>query len=105
MPTGIELISADIQADIQADVQENVTEDTTENTAKTYCHKIYVQDGHGSVTALVENLKITDTYTYDSYGIMLKKTGDTDNDYLYTGELYNESTGLYYLRARYMICH
>ena len=110
MPTGIELISADIQAeiqpDVQADVQENVTEDTTEdtteNTAKTYCHKIYVQDGHGSVTALVENSKITDTYTYDSYGIMLKKTGDTDNDYLYTGEQYNESTGLYYLRARYM---
>ena len=33
---------------------------------------------------------------------MLKKTGDTDNDYLYTGEQYNESTGLYYLRARYM---
>ena len=65
-------------------------------------NKIYVQDGHGSVTALVENSKITDTYTYDSYGIMLKKTGDTDNDYLYTGEQYNESTGLYYLRARYM---
>ena len=114
MPTGIELISADIQAEIQADVQadvhenvtedttENATEDTTENTAKTYCHKIYIQDGHGSVTALVENSKITDTYTYDSYGIMLKKTGDTDNDYLYTGEQYNESTGLYYLRARYM---
>ena len=52
--------------------------------------------------ALVENSKITDTYTYDSYGIMLKKTGDTDNDYLYTGEQYNESIGLYYLRARYM---
>lgn len=65
-------------------------------------NKIYVQDGHGSVTALVENLKITDTYTYDSYGILLKKTGDTDNDYLYIGEQYNESTGLYYLRARYM---
>ena len=113
---GLELISADIKEDVlediqpdvqenvQADIQadENVTEDTTENTAKTYCHKIYVQDGHGSVTSLVENSKITDTYTYDSYGIILKKTGDTDNDYLYTGEQYNESTGLYYLRARYM---
>ena len=91
---GLELISADIQ--------ENVTEDTTENTTNPYFHKIHIQDGHGSVTALVENSKITDTYTYDSYGIMLKKTGDTDNDYLYTGEQYNESTGLYYLRARYM---
>ena len=91
---GLELISADIQ--------ENVTEDTTENTTNPYFHKIHIQDGHGSVTALVENSKITDTYTYDSYGIILKKTGDTDNDYLYTGEQYNESTGLYYLRARYM---
>ena len=81
---GLELISADIQ--------ENVTEDATENTTNPYFHKIYIQDGHGSVTALVENSKITDTYTYDSYGIMLKKTGDTDNDYLYTGEQYNEST-------------
>ena len=95
---GLELISADIQEN----VTEDTTENTTENTTKTYCHKIYVQDGHGSVTALVENSKITDTYTYDSYGIMLKKTGDTDNDYFYTGEQYNESTGLYYLRARYM---
>ena len=81
---GLELISADI------------------NNNELFNHKIYIQDGHGSVTALVENSKITDTYTYDSYGIILKKTGDTDNDYLYTGEQYNESTGLYYLRARYM---
>ena len=80
---GLELISADIIGE--------------ENN-----HKTYIQDGHGSVTALVENSKITDTYTYDSYGILLKKNGDTDNDYLYTGEQYNKSTGLYYLRARYM---
>ena len=70
---GLELISADIIGEVNN-------------------HKTYIQDGHGSVTALVENSKITDTYTYDSYGILLKKTGDTDNDYLYTGEQYNEST-------------
>ena len=28
--------------------------------------------------------------------------GETDNPYLYTGEYYDEGTGLYYLRARYM---
>ena len=63
-------------------------------------------DGHGSVTALAETNEtgnvVTDTYTYDAYGNLLKKTGITDNDYLYTGEQYNEATGLYYLRARYM---
>ena len=51
----------------------------TKNTDNPYSHKINVQDGHGSVTALVENSKITYTYTYDSHGIILKKTGDTDN--------------------------
>lgn len=69
-------------------------------------------DGHGSVTALAETEtnkqsgksvnKITDTYTYDAYGNLLRKAGETENDYLYTGEQYNANTELYYLRARYM---
>ena len=65
-------------------------------------------DGHGSVTALAKvntstgKETISDTYLYDAYGNLLKKTGTTENDYMYTGEQYNESTGLYYLRARYM---
>ncbi|MGN0497339.1 MAG: RHS repeat-associated core domain-containing protein [Lachnospiraceae bacterium] len=33
---------------------------------------------------------------------LIRKKGDTDNDFLYTGEQYNANTGLYYLRARYM---
>ncbi len=45
---------------------------------------------------------ITDTYVYDAYENLLKQTGTTENDYLYTGERYNALTGLYYLRARYM---
>ena len=45
---------------------------------------------------------LTDTYTYDAYGTLLNHTGETDNDYLYTGEQYNFTTKLYYLRARYM---
>ena len=58
---GLELISADIIGEVNN-------------------HKTYIQDGHGSVTALVENSKITDTYTYDAYGILLKKK---NNRYLY----------------------
>jgi len=63
------------------------------------------------VTALAESREsedgsvmsgITDIYVYDAYGNLLKQTGTTENDYLYTGEQYNTSTGLYYLRARYM---
>ena len=87
---GTELISADIRDEA------------------TFTKKLYIQDGHGSVTALAGTdavnggSVITDTYVYDAYGILLKKTGDTDNSYLYTGEQYDEATGFYYLRARYM---
>ncbi|MBQ5561443.1 MAG: hypothetical protein IIT46_16950, partial [Lachnospiraceae bacterium] len=37
---------------------------------------------------------ITDTYCYDAYGNLLQKTGDTENDYLYTGEQYNANKGI-----------
>ena len=33
---------------------------------------------------------------------MLERTGDTENSYLYCGEQQDDTTGLYYLRARYM---
>ncbi|MGN0495919.1 MAG: RHS repeat domain-containing protein [Lachnospiraceae bacterium] len=63
----------------------------------------YACDGHGSVRILTNEAgRITDRYSYDAYGNLLEKEGDTDNDFLYTGEQYNANTGLYYLRARYM---
>ncbi|MBQ4059906.1 MAG: RHS repeat-associated core domain-containing protein, partial [Lachnospiraceae bacterium] len=46
--------------------------------------------------------RVTDRYSYDAYGNLLEKEGDTKNEFLYTGEQYNANTGLYYLRARYM---
>ena len=92
---GTELIKADIYEDGEGS-----------QTSEIYTTKQYIMDGHGSVTALAETNEtgnvVTDTYTYDAYGNLLKKTGTTENDYLYTGEQYNETTGLYYLRARYM---
>ncbi len=99
---GTELISVDICDDNASLVSgmENVS-----------VKKQYIMDGHGSVTALAESRVsedgavvsgITDTYMYDAYGNLLKQTGTTENDYLYTGEQYNALTGLYYLRARYM---
>ena len=60
-------------------------------------------DGHGSVTALSdESGKVTDTYSYDAFGNLLKSTGRTENNYRYCGEQFDSTTGLYYLRARYM---
>lgn len=63
----------------------------------------YHYDGHGNVRFLIDSDgNITDSYSYDAYGNLLQKKGDTENDFLYTGEQYSENTGLYYLRARYM---
>ena len=63
----------------------------------------YVADGHGNVRALTDdNGAVTDTYSYDAYGNLIRKTGITKNDYRYCGEEYNALIGLYYLRARYM---
>ena len=63
----------------------------------------YLYDGHGNVRILTNaGGRITDRYSYDAYGNLLEKEGDTENEFLYTGEQYNANTGLYYLRARYM---
>jgi RHS repeat-associated protein len=44
---------------------------------------------------------VTDTYSYDAFGVTLEKTGSTPNVYMYRGEQYDPDLGLYYLRARY----
>ena len=63
----------------------------------------YLYDGHGSTRFLTnKDGRITDTYSYDAYGNLFEKEGDTENEFLYTGEQYNANTELYYLRARYM---
>jgi RHS repeat-associated protein len=63
----------------------------------------YHYDGIGSTRALTDsNANITDTYTYDSFGVMTSRTGVTENDYLFTGEQYDANVAFYYLRARYM---
>lgn len=63
----------------------------------------YLYDGHGDVRALLNEAgKITDQYRYNAYGELLEKEGDTENHYLYTGEYYDGTSNLYYLRARYM---
>lgn len=64
---------------------------------------VYIYDGHGSVVGLAAmNGKVTDTYKYDAFGNLIKSTGSTVNNYKYCGEQTDSTTGLYYLRARYM---
>jgi len=62
----------------------------------------YLYDGLGSTRALTNSAgTITDTYNYDSFGTLLNQTGATLNDYLFTGEQYDNNLDNYYLRARY----
>ena len=63
----------------------------------------YGYDGHGSVRLLTDATEaVTNIYTYDAFGTLIKRTGNTPNDYLYSGEQYDANLGFYYLRARYM---
>jgi RHS repeat-associated protein len=63
----------------------------------------YNYDGHGSVRGLSNNLgSVTDTYTYDDFGTIIERTGNTSNSYLYAGEQFDSDLGFYYNRARYL---
>jgi RHS repeat-associated protein len=63
----------------------------------------YHYDGVGSVRALTDSDSVvTDLYTYDAFGNITERIGQTPNDYLFTGEQYDPNIGFYYLRARYM---
>ncbi len=63
----------------------------------------YGFDGHGNVRYLMNiDGTITDTYTYDAFGVLISKKGSTANSYLYCAERFDFDLGTYYLRARQM---
>ena len=71
----------------------------TNNTFKTYHF-----DYRGSTVAITDsNGTVTDTFTYDSYGNVISRTGTTDLIFLYNGEygVVTDNNDLLYMRARY----
>ena len=59
-------------------------------------------DGHGSTRFLANTSGIiTDTYTFDAYGLIIGSAGTTPNNYLYFGQQFDSDLSFYYLRARY----
>jgi len=58
-------------------------------------------DGLGSVRTEMVVGDVEAVITYSPYGNPLEQTGTSDTTYGFTGEEYNDSTGLLYLRARY----
>ncbi|HYU47895.1 MAG TPA: RHS repeat-associated core domain-containing protein [Terriglobales bacterium] len=68
----------------------------------TWTPTFYGYDGHGNARFLTNTAgAITDSYTFDAFGMPITMTGTTPNNFLYSGEQFDSSTGLYYLRARY----
>ncbi len=62
----------------------------------------YGYDGHDDIRYLTDvDGNVTDTYDYDAFGNLIARTGNTANNYLFTGEQFDADLGLYYLRARY----
>ena len=81
--------------------------DSSESSPEPTTH-YYGYDGHGSVRLLTGEAggTITDTYTYDAYGVLIAQTpvdadARTPNSYLHAGEQWDSDLGLYYNRARY----
>ena len=62
----------------------------------------YHTDGLGSVRHLSDASGVlTDSYTYDAYGLLTTSSGTTVNPSLYRGEQYDADLNAYYLRSRY----
>jgi RHS repeat-associated protein len=81
-------------------ISEDLSPALTGNS--TWTPSYYGYDGGGTVRYLTNSTGgQTDTYDYDAFGNLVRKTGTTPNNYLYRGEQYDSDLGLYYLRARY----
>lgn len=63
----------------------------------------YEQDGLSSVSSLSNAAgALANTYTYDSFGKLIASTGTLVNPFQYTGREFDQETGVYYYRARYI---
>ncbi|MGG0936966.1 RHS repeat-associated core domain-containing protein [Brevibacillus centrosporus] len=62
----------------------------------------YGYNSHGDVVSITNGSgNDLNTYEYDTWGNVVSKTEGMSNPFKYSGEIYDENTGLYYLRARY----
>ena len=61
----------------------------------------YLYNGHGDVVQIIDRAgNIVNRYEYDEWGNS-NQIETIANDFKYCGEIYDDETGLYYLRARY----
>ncbi|MBG9587208.1 RHS repeat-associated core domain-containing protein [Cytobacillus firmus] len=62
----------------------------------------YFYNGHNDVVKIADkDGKVLNEYDYDVWGNIKSQTEQMSNPFKYTGQVYDEESGLYYLRARY----
>ncbi|MCD9024487.1 RHS repeat-associated core domain-containing protein [Cohnella silvisoli] len=62
----------------------------------------YVRNSHGDVVSLQDaNGQVLNSYTYDLWGKPISKQETVSNPFLYSGEYWDSTTNLQYLRARW----
>ncbi len=62
----------------------------------------YLYDGKGNVTAVIGSAQaVAATYTYDTFGNLMTKTGTLNQPYQFSTKLYDEKTGLSYYGYRF----
>jgi RHS repeat-associated protein len=68
-----------------------------------FTQSFYLYDGLGTVRALADDVVVvTDTYTYDAWGVEVASTGTTENAFRFIGEQWDADLEMYFLRARYL---
>jgi len=104
-PTGYAQVVDELQSGTVSRTYSYGLERIDENQVlnSSWTASFYSYDGHGSVRQLTNSAgAVTDNYDYDAFGNLVNSTGATPNNYLFAGEQYDASLGLYYNRARYM---
>ena len=84
--------------------QSNNVIGTTRYSDSTTSYYVYNKDIQGSTTNLVNsNCDTVVGYTYDDFGSSTEYATSTtvDNEITYTGAIYDKTTGLYYMNARF----
>ncbi|GGG17660.1 RHS repeat domain-containing protein [Paenibacillus aceti] len=62
----------------------------------------YLYNGHGDVIQINDSAgTMLNSYEYDTWGKITSMVESMSNPYRYTGQYYDDESGLYYLRARY----
>jgi RHS repeat-associated protein len=72
------------------------------NQTRDNLNTFYMVDGLGSTRLLTDiQGNVLNAYDYDAFGETIHQSGNADNQYLFTGEQFDQGLGDYYLRDRF----